>query len=284
MSVHRAIRLSARLLITALAVACGSEIDSRPESTDRVAVSVQSGATEQAAPSPRAGEQGYRTHLYTEHDADIYSMMDPDEAGDAMFVKAINVEVGTSVGRGQVLAILEDSRQRLAAQAAQARADEARAQAERAKQLFDEELVPAAEYETLRNAEREAQAELQQAQFELAQTRVRAPFSGVVAQRYVRIGERVGPETPLFRVTAMAPLRARLLVPEDEAGAFRRGAMARVTGLDGVSTEASVLFVSPTVNAASGTREIVVQLTTTAGFLPGGEIVVAAPEPEKQGE
>jgi membrane fusion protein (multidrug efflux system) len=282
MSAYRILRFGVLLSAATIAAACGSEIDSRPESEEPSAR--QAGAAEQPSPSPGTAEQGYRTHLYSEHDADVYGNMDPDDAGEGTIVKATHVEVGRNVGAGQVLAILEDTRQRLDVEAAQARADEAHANAERAKELLAQEMVPRAEFESLQNAEREAQAELKQAQFELAQTRVRAPFSGVISRRYIRVGERVEPQTPLFRVTAMAPLRARLLVPEEEASAFRPGATARVTGLDGVATEARVLFVSPTVDAASGTREIVLQLTTTAGFLPGAEIIVIAPDPDEDGE
>jgi RND family efflux transporter MFP subunit len=265
------------------AVACGREIDSRPDASERAgagrAAPSEAGASENLD-SPRVAG-GYRTHLYTEADADVYALFDPD-GPEAAAVRTVYVDVGRRVGAGQVLALLEDTRAALAVEAARARADEARAQAERAQQLLEQELVPRAEYESLANLQRVAEAELKQAQHELARTRIRAPFAGVVARRYVRVGQRVEPGTPLFRITALAPLRARLLVPEREAIAFRPGAPARVTGVDSVSGEARIVLLSPTVDPASGTREVVVELIATSGFLPGAEVIVEPQAPEDE--
>lgn len=289
MSPRRARQLGGLLAAAALIASCGREIDSRPAGSEpQEAPREAETATEpnlSLVPSPAAPVGGYRTQLYTERDADVYSLIDPSEStGEATFVRRIYVDVGTYVRPGQVLALLEDTRPALALEAAQARADEARARAARAKELLSREVIPAAEYETLRNAEREAEAQLKQARHELERTRVRAPFGGVVARRYVRVGQRVEPETPLFRVTAMAPLRARLLVPERNVVAFRRGATTRVTGTDGAAAEARVLLVGPTVDAASGTREVILELRTTSGFLPGAEVVVAVPTVEEADE
>jgi RND family efflux transporter MFP subunit len=268
-------------IAAALFGACGREIDSRPDESDRVNVRAapsetgatpsETGASEDSASPP--GANGYRTHLYTEADADVHALFEPD-GPEASSVRAVYVDVGRRVGRGQVLALLENTREALAVEAAGARADEARAQAERARQLLEQELVPRAEHESLTNSLRVAEAELRQAQLELARTRVRAPFAGVVARRYIRVGQRIEPGTPLFRITALAPLRARVLVPERQAGAFRPGASVRVTGVDGVSGDGRIVLLSPTVDPASGTREVVVELVTPSGFLPGAEVIV----------
>lgn len=271
-------RLAVLVAAAWIATSCGREIDSRPAAAsvgeEEMAVGAatdDAGAGLTASPSAPGS---YRTHLYTERDADVHALFDTDEGAEASYVRAIHVDVGRSVGAGQVLAVLEDARQNLAVEAARARADQARAESERAKQLLEEEVIPRAEHEALVNAARVADAELRRAELEWSRTRVRAPFAGVVARRYVRVGQRVEPDMPLFRVTALAPLRARLLVPERQAGAFRPGGSARVRGVDGVEADGRVVLVSPTVDPGSGTREVVVELSAPKGLLPGAEVVV----------
>ena len=58
------------------------------------------------------------------------------------------------------------------------------------------------------------QAQIQSLQIELEQTQFRAPFSGVVARRYVRVGQTVTKDDPCFRVSQLGPLQVNFQVPE----------------------------------------------------------------------
>src|SRR5262249_57485337 len=51
-------------------------------------------------------------------------------------------------------------------------------------------------------------------ELELEKTRITAPFDGVVARRYIRVGQSVSRSDRLFWVTAVAPLRIRVTLPE----------------------------------------------------------------------
>lgn len=288
------------LVIAALAAGCGQEIDSTPDARTRPASSgtpdtvraarstggVSGPARPQAlgpdtlrAATSDGNEADYfRTHLYAERDADVFSMLDEPE--EATLVRALHAELGDHVQAGQLLAELEDAKPALKLQAAEARADEAEAKVARARDLLAREFATRADYTTLRNAQKEADAELKQARVELNQTRVRAPFAGVVARRYVRAGERVKSSSPLFRITATAPLRARLLVPERRAASLGVGAGVLVSGVDGRQVRGKVVLVGPTVDPGSGTREVIVELAETRGLLPGAQVTV---DPETSG-
>ncbi|MFN2432776.1 MAG: efflux RND transporter periplasmic adaptor subunit [Gemmatimonadota bacterium] len=265
--------------------ACGEEIDSKPraEGPAPAAARVPGGAPPPAAaplPQPApisepAPPAGFRTHLYAERDADVFALLDENtSAGSAAAIESIHAELGDRVRGGQTLAVLDDARPALAVQAAQARADEVAAQLDRTAQLLEKGYATPAEHQRLKHELSEAEADLAGAHLDLSRTRVQAPFAGVVARRYVRIGERVDATTPLFRITAMSPLRARLLVPEAQAGAFRSGTAVEVTGLDGTRALGRVVLVAPVVDAGSGTREVVVELAGGSGLLPGGEVGV----------
>ncbi|HEY7530961.1 MAG TPA: efflux RND transporter periplasmic adaptor subunit, partial [Gemmatimonadota bacterium] len=254
------------------------------------ALEAEGTAADAAGAEPEAGaaaagpESGYRTHLYSERDADVHALLeDTENAPGAAFVKQLHADLGDRVRAGQLLLTLENERLELQVRAATARAEETRARVERMRKLLDQGYAAAAEFETLEHQREEAEAELEQAQLDLSRTRVLAPFAGVVARRYVRVGERIESGTPLFRVTAMSPLRARVLVPERESDVFRRGAPVIATGLDGVQAGGRVVRVGPTVDPASGTREVVVELARTGDLVPGAEVVVRpAAEPAEE--
>ena len=78
----------------------------------------------------------------------------------------------------------------------------------------------------------------------------------------------------LFRISALAPLRALVHVPERAAGGVERGAEAEVIGLDGGVAKATIIRVSPIIDAASGTREAMIQLARGSGMVPGASVTV----------
>ena len=74
-------------------------------------------------------------------------------------------------------------------------------------------------------------AEINRLDLELDQTRMHAPFSGVVVRRYIREGQAISKGDKCFRVSQLAPLQVQFQVPESSgrrptAGAHR-GALAR---------------------------------------------------------
>jgi RND family efflux transporter MFP subunit len=123
--------------------------------------------------------------------------------------------------------------------------------------------------ELLANA-RETERSLE---LELEKTHITAPFDGVVARRYVRIGQTVSKSDRLFWVTAVAPLRIRVTLPEKYLGQINPGTLVAITPAEENVTakyRAKVIEVSPVVDPASDTIEILAELTgDTSGLRPG---------------
>lgn len=258
------------ILAVAVAVAlvgCGEEIESDP-ATSSSSPRVVLAATADAAPETSA----FRTHLYSELDADVYSRLDPDESVDRALVEELHAELGDRVRAGQLLATLEDEEAQLAVRAARAEAEEASANFARMEELRAKEVVTQADYDAALATKRLADARLERAELELARTQIRAPFGGVVSRRYVRVGEILEYGDPLFRVTALSPLRARILVPEGRGTAFEPGAPVELSGREGQTATAQIILVSPTIDPGSGTREVIVELAEPDGFRPGASV------------
>src|SRR5207253_7344418 len=89
-------------------------------------------------------------------------------------------------------------------------------------------------------------------ELELEKTQITAPFNGVVARRYIRAGQSVARNDRLFWVTAVAPMRIRVTLPEKFLGRIRSGTMMAVTATEGVAPDrhyrARVIQVSPVVD------------------------------------
>jgi membrane fusion protein (multidrug efflux system) len=268
------VRISKLIVIfaaTAL-VGCTEEIESDPEMT------LARGDLISLASAATTGETAmlFNTYLYSERDIDIFSRLGSGEFFEqGVIVSIVHVEVGDRVTAGQLLATMEDDEAAIELEAAQAAADEAIANFGRVEELREREVVAPSEYDEALYNKRFTEAELKRAKLNLSRTRVRAPFTGVVSRRYIRQGELIETTSPLFRITAMNPLRARLLVAESRSAAFRTGASVTVTGVDGSSATARVLVVGPTVDPGSGTREVIIELIEPDGFRPGASVIVS---------
>jgi RND family efflux transporter MFP subunit len=125
--------------------------------------------------------------------------------------------------------------------------------------------VEADKYEISRETEllTNAQATERSLQLEKEKTRITAPFDGVVARRYVRVGQKVGISDRLFWVTAVAPLEVRFTLPERFLGKLKNGQTVSVELADGSSPVhhlAAVTQISPVVDPSSGTIEVLARL------------------------
>jgi RND family efflux transporter MFP subunit len=106
-------------------------------------------------------------------------------------------------------------------------------------------------------------AEINRLKLEEDQTRIHAPFSGVVVRRYIREGQAISKGDKCFRVSQLSPLQVQFQVPESSG---RRPALGTPIELSLVEDSsraltARVTKVSPTIDAASDSYDVLAQLT-----------------------
>lgn len=205
--------------------------------------------------------------LYVEHDAAIY-------ARSAGVVESILVDLGARVAAGQLLARLENTDQTIALEQAKDRHDNAVVQADRQRALKSAGVTTQADSERVELELREAVLALRKAQRDFDLTRIVAPFGGVVTGRTARVGRLVEAGDSLFHVTALSPVLASVRVPEASAFGVKLGAEADVVGPRGETARARVVRASPVIDPASGTREVVVQLTGGDRMPPGSSVTL----------
>lgn len=136
---------------------------------------------------------------------------------------AVRVEEGSRVAEGDVLAELDARELTAQVRAAEANVAFARSTAERSENLYRSRAVTTAEFERDQAALAASEASLAQLQTRLGFTKVRAPMTGVVTQRFVQAGDIVGNQTRLFTVADLSTLVALLPVSELEVPFLRAG-------------------------------------------------------------
>jgi len=205
--------------------------------------------------------------LYVEHDAIVY-------ARTSGVVESIYVDIGSPVEAGQLLAQLENTDQAIALAQAEEQLANTRRVVERQRDLAKSRSISSADSEVAEFEFQRATLARRQAQRNYDLTRVVAPFAGAVTARTVRPGRLLAVGDTLFRVTAQRPLRVSVHVPEASGGGLQVGSSGRVEGLDGTTVAAGVIRASPLIDAASGTREFVLQLTDSSRLRPGASVTV----------
>ena len=177
-------------------------------------------------------------------------------------IREILFEEGDEVKEGQVLARLDGDRLRLELNESSARLRKMERDFERNKELREKGLLSEGDFEKLRYDLEALRASYNLASLELDYTQIRAPITGVVAERYAKIGNTIRVSEPAFRVTSLDPLVAYLHVPEREYQQIDAGQAVAIDidALDGQRLMATVTRVSPVVDPETGTFKITIEI------------------------
>lgn len=285
-------------LASGLLVLCGCGKDNAATTASAATPAPVAAAKATAAPDADYETSGL---IVVENQVDVLAQRDG-------IIARIMLDTGARVKKGQLLAQIDNRQLQSDRDAAEARlhsteadvqTQEAEAKVlqsdyERDQEMWKAQLITAKQLEHSRYkmvgsgylVERErqnlknAQATLRSLELELEKTHITAPFSGVVARRYVREGQKVSPNDRLFWITETSPLNVQFTLPEAFLGKIARG--DQVTVLSPHAPEmkhsAKVRLVSPVADPSSGTIEVQAELTGSAGaMLPGANALVRVP-------
>lgn len=187
-------------------------------------------------------------------------------------VLRIVVEEGQTVGKGQVLASLENERQRLQLAQAAASLRKIENDFKRQSELFSRKLIGSDVFERSRLDLENQRSTYELQALELSYTEIRAPISGVVSQRLVKLGNQINVGQVLFRIDDFDPLEARVAVPERDMRSIQAGQPVQmlVDAIPGQVFQGVVGRVSPVVDPKTGTFDVIAQFRETSGSLRSG--------------
>jgi membrane fusion protein (multidrug efflux system) len=177
-------------------------------------------------------------------------------------VRQIYVEEGDTVTAGQVLARLDGDRLRLEVRETEANLRKLERDYTRQQELSQKGLVAKGTAENAKFDLDALRASYERARLELSYTEIRAPITGVVSARHIKVGNTIRPNDPTFRVTDLDPLIAYVHVPEKEFRKLAPGQIAEVTvdALGGAKFPGTISRISPTVDPQTGTFRARVEL------------------------
>lgn len=198
-------------------------------------------------------------------------------------IDAIIVHRGQRVLKGQALATLDSREFLLDRNVARENFKVAEADYHRYQELFNEKLASRAEFEQREARYEQAQVQLKQAELVIDRSTIRAPFDGVVVDLFARVGQKVlvDESAPLFKVSALAPLLARVYLPESALHSVLEGEGVEISAVPFPKAKARgrVTFVSPVIDPGSGAFQVIVRVTGNAGRVlrPGMAVNITFP-------
>jgi len=206
----------------------------------------------------------YSTNLEAESEVKVFSQA-------ARLVTALLVEEGDYVRRDQVLVRLQDDEQRNSLALITSELANARREYERQKRLFGENLISEQEFNDATFQIEQLEIRLENAERELGYTEVRAPISGTITARMVKLGDQIQVGQHLFDMVDFDSIVARVYVPEKHLPDLAKGQVARVIApsLGDKEYLGDILRISPVVDPRSGTVKVTVALGAQSGLRPG---------------
>lgn len=201
-------------------------------------------------------------------------------------VARVHVQEGQQVPSGQPLVTLDtaDLKARYDAQAAavaeaKAKLDLAKKNQANSKALLEKTFISQNAYDTAINTVQVAEANLLSAEAQAAiarraleDTQVRAPFAGIVAKRWVNVGDKVSGDMPVAHVVDLSRMELEAPIPVSEIPFVKVGQeiLFTVDGFPSRKFSGKVERVNPSAEAGSRSILVFVTLPNADASLKGG--------------
>src|SRR6056297_3371330 len=199
-------------------------------------------------------------------------------------IMALPFDVDDRVEQGALIARLEDTEQRSRLRQAEGNLEEAEAslldarqQFERIESLYQQDVASRSDFDEARNRLDGARARFVRAEAAVAEareqldyTRVEAPYTGVVTERHVEVGESVRPGQPLLSGFSLDELRVVAGVPQRYVEHARNFSRLTVSMDNGRTLPVMRMTVFPFADAQSHSIRLRLYLEErTDGIVPG---------------
>ncbi len=207
----------------------------------------------------------FSSSLETENMTEIF----PKISGE---ITKIKYDEGDFVKKGTSLLQIDDREYQLVEQRAKVNYQQLNSELDRLKKLKNEELVSQEEFEKIRYSVEQVRLDWELSKLNLKYTRIEAPFSGVIAERTVNLGDRVQASTKLFTITNLKEKIVKVYIPQNEIPhvKLKQAAIIEADVLSGQKFNGWVKRISPMIDPQSGTFKVTIAVEDSENkFLPG---------------
>ena len=160
-----------------------------------------------------------KVHAADFHERDFAGMATADDAVNMAFklsgqVASVNVAKGDYVNKGELLAQLDPRDVELQVASDKAQYERATSQYERMRRLLEREAVSQQEYESAQTTFVQARSTYENSKDLLQDTKLRAPFAGVIERTYVDTYQRVSSGQTILRLVNPVSTTVEFTMPE----------------------------------------------------------------------
>ncbi len=189
-------------------------------------------------------------------------------------IEHIYVEEGDYVEKGQPLAKLEQERYILNLNRAKADLRGIQKELDKIDKVYNKKLVSDDTYDKLTAQYESAKATLELAELDLAETTIRAPISGYIAERNAKVGNLTESfqRERMFQIVQQRQLYGIVHLPEKELARVHKDQKASlsITALGDQNIDAYVERISPVIDAETGTFKVTLRVPNEDNHLKAG--------------
>ena len=131
-------------------------------------------------------------------------------------VKRVFVTEGQAVGRGQLIAEMDDTQARSLLNGAEAQMTQANDALERYGMLHDNGSLPEVQWVEIQSKVAQAKSQLEIAKKNLADCRLIAPVSGIIGHKQIKAGETALPSQAVATILDISTIKVKVAIPEAE--------------------------------------------------------------------
>ncbi|MES3017649.1 MAG: efflux RND transporter periplasmic adaptor subunit [Bacteroidota bacterium] len=199
-------------------------------------------------------------------DAEDNVQVSPEAQG---VVTAVYASVGQNVGRGQVLAQIDDKVLRQNISELQTQLDLATTLFQRQKNLWDQKIGTEVQYINARTQKEAAERRIATLRSQIAMYKIKAPISGTIDAMDMKVGSVASPGMSSIRIINASKLKAKAQVAESYAGRVSQGDNVQVIlpdVPDSINTKIS--FASKTIDPVTRSFNVEIKLPANSRYRP----------------
>ena len=190
-------------------------------------------------------------------------------------VTEVSMERGSLIKAGQEIVRLNEGSLKAQVASAEAKVRQVQQDYDSALSLKKKNLIAGNQIAELEAALAAAISQQEQLKILWKNTRITAPVSGVLNQRYVEVGDFIDVGKPIAEILDLDPLVVSVDVPQDAIAHFNTGEQAVVRFANAESQPATIRFISRQANDSTRTFEIELTIANPTMEMPAGLSVEA---------
>lgn len=210
-------------------------------------------------------QNGYKLYGRTEANREVSI-----KAETAGLVIATPLKEGRRVKRGTTLCRQDVDARQANLEQARANLEARKLDYQSSKTLVEKGYRSAVQLKSLQAAVDGAQASVKQAEIELDNVNMRAPFSGIFDEQIAEVGDYLLPGQACGKLIEMSPLIVSVELTETQVGEVKIGQKAEVNLATGESVTGQIRFIEANANSATRTFRTEIEVPNQDYKLKGG--------------